>query len=112
MFHYRPGELDQRIEIFRQVKTDDGQGGQDVNEVLQYTLWAKVIVKGGTEVVKYEKVEAVATYIFVVRQSKSLVIQDDDIIKWDGVKFNIRSPLQRSPRRMYLEIEAEKGVAQ
>ena len=112
MFKYRPGELDQRIKIFRQVKTDDGQGGFDRSDVLQHTLWAKIIVKGGTEVFKFEKVEGTATYIFVVRQSPSLVIQQDDIIEWQGIKFNIRSPLQMSQRKMYLEIEAEKGVAQ
>mgnify|MGYP000715970185 CR=1 FL=1 len=112
MAKYRPGELDQRIEIIRQVRTDDGRGGHNRTEVVQYTLWALVIVKGGAEVFKYEKVDAVAVYTFVVRNTKSLVINDTDFIKWDGVKYNIRSPLKKSPRKMYLEIEAERGIAQ
>ena len=109
---YKPGELDQRIEIYRQVKTADGRGGFDRVEVLQYTLWAKVKPRQGNEVFKYEKVDSVAVYTFVVRQTPSLVIQDDDIIKWQGTKYNIRAPLAKNPRHLYLDIEAERGVAQ
>lgn len=112
MAKFRPGELDQRIEIIRQVRTDDGRGGHTRAEVVQYTLWAHVITKGGVEVFKYEKIDAVAVYTFVVRNSKSLVINVTDFIKWDGVQYNIRSPLKKSPRKMYLEIDAERGVAQ
>jgi len=109
---YQIGELDQRIEIFRQVKSDDGQGGFITSDVLQHTLWAHVITKGGGEVFKFEKVEATAVFTFVIRFNSQLGIQEDDFIRWEGVDYNIRAILKKSGRRLYLEIDAERGVAQ
>jgi len=39
------------------------------------------------------------------------VVKQTDIIEWLGNQFNIRSPLIKNPRHMYLDIEAETGVA-
>lgn len=110
MATYRPGELDQRIQILRQVKTPDGQGGFTRVPTLVYTLWALVRFRTGSEVFKNEKVDAPVINVFVVRQAKSLVIEDTDIIRWEGDEYNIR-PMSKGKRKMYLEIEAEKGVA-
>lgn len=108
---YKPGNLDQRIRILRQTQTPDGSGGFDVTTAEVYSLAAKVRVKGGAEVFKYEKVEAPQIYVFTVRQGASLVVKQTDIIEWLGNQFNIRSPLIKNPRHMYLDIEAETGVA-
>ena len=112
MAKYHTGELTDRVKIFRQVKTADGQGGFTRANVLQYTLWALVIVKGGAEVFKNDKIDATALYTFVVRAIKSLVVQDDDIIEWKGVQYNIRAVRIKSSRKLFMEIDAEKGVAQ
>jgi SPP1 family predicted phage head-tail adaptor len=112
MATYRIGELDQRIEFYRKVRTPDGQGGFTTSEVLQTTVWALIRATGGNEVFKYEKLEAPASYMFVIRYNSELDIREDDLIKWNGDSYNIRSIQQRSTRRMYLEIVAERGVAQ
>ena len=112
MVNARVGELDQRIEIIRQVRNPDGRGGHLRTPVVVFKLWALVIQKTGTEIFKYEKLDAVAVYTFVVRNAPSLVIEDTDFIKWDGVDYNIRAPLPKNSRKMYLEISAERGVAQ
>lgn len=112
MATYRIGELDQEIEIFRPVETKDGKGGFNTSEVLIHTLDAHVMEKGGGEVFKFEKVEAVASYRFVVRNNDELGILETDIIKWDGDKYNIRFIPKKGLRKLYLEIDAERGVAQ
>lgn len=112
MARYQVGELSERIQVVRLNKTEDGQGGFEVDELLIHTLWALVRYKGGNEVFNHESVEAKATTIFVVRNSSGVGIEETDLIRWRGEDFNIRVVLGRGPRRKFLEIEAEKGVAQ
>ena len=109
---YKPGELDQRIKIFRQVKTDDGEGGFTRVPTLIYTLWAKVKPQGGNEIFKFEKVEGPTIYTFTIRQSESVVILLTDYIEWNGVKHNIRPPLDKNTRHLYRDIKTEREVAQ
>ena len=112
MANYRIGELDQEVEIYRPTKTQDGKGGFISSDVLLYTLDCFVMEKGGGEVFKYEKVEATANYRFVIRNNEDLGILETDIIKWDGDQYNIRAIPKKGSRKLYLEIDAERGVAQ
>lgn len=105
---YRPGELDQRIEIIRVTTAADGQGGYTRSESTFKTLWAHVRPRGGREQREHGKVEADATYIFTVRFRSDLT--EKDIIRWNGDDYNIRNLLPRTTRSLYLEIEGERGV--
>lgn len=109
---FRIGELDQSIGIWRPVFTPDGQGGQLRSEVLQHTLMAHVMARGGGENFKYEKIDAPAFTTFVIRNSSNLDIKENDLIKWGGDDYNIRAIQRTGGRSLYLEINAERGVAQ
>ncbi|NIQ01588.1 MAG: head-tail adaptor protein [Nitrospinaceae bacterium] len=111
MAKFRIGELDQEIQIYRWVRTPDGQGGFTRSATLQHTLMAKLMSKGGGENFRFEKVEAVATFTFVIR-NLGLDIREDDYILFNGEQYNIRNILNKNTRDLYLQIEAERGVAQ
>jgi len=107
---YRVDELDQRITFQRQTLTSDGQGGATKSWATLATVWALARARSGTEVAKMARVEATALYLFVVRYRADL--RESDRIVWGGVNFNIRAINGNSARRLYLEIDAERGVAQ
>lgn len=107
---YRAGELDQRIEIKREALTPDGMGGDDLALNTLVTTWAHVRPLGGSEREDWQQLSAQHAYLFVIRLRTDL--QADDRIVWDGDEYNIRAIKGRGGRAMYLEIEAERGVAQ
>lgn len=109
MANYRPGELDQRITIQRETLADDGYGGQTVTLSTVATVWAHVRPMNGREAEHAQQLEATAMYLFVIRHLAGIL--PNDRIAWGGETYNIRFPRYRSGRQLYLEIEAEHGVA-
>ena len=107
---FRPGELDQRILIQRESETPDEYGGSELTWVDHITVWAHVRPLSGREVTDFDRVNAEARYLFVVRYPVD--IRDCDRIVWDGENFNIRVRKQPKGRDLYMQIEAERGVAQ
>lgn len=108
---YRVGELDKLITIQREVHTPDGRGGQSVSLTNVVTdLFAHVRPRTGREGEQYDRVNATATYLFVIRYRDDL--RESDRIVWDGVQYNIQAILTRGGRSMFLEIDATRGVAQ
>lgn len=110
---YRTGELDQRVTFQERVNTPDGMGGSsfewvDIAELS--SVWAHARVKSGREVTEFDRVNAEASYLFVVRNRPD--IKADYRIVWDGEVFNIRHIAKPKTRALYLEIEGERGVAQ
>lgn len=107
---WRSGELDQRITIQRETPADDGMGGQTVVLAAVATVWAKVIALAGREGVRASRLDASHRYTFVIRYRAGLL--ESDRILWDGVQYNIRAIARQGGREPYLEIDAERGVAQ
>lgn len=107
---FRPGEMDQLITIQRETLADDGYGGQTVTLTNVATdLFCHVRPRSGKEGEEYQRLNAEATYMFVIRYRDDL--REDDRIIWNGVQYNIRTILGRGGRSMYLEIDATRGVA-
>ena len=108
---YRVGELDQRITFQERLSVPDGMGGSSFtwqNIAAFPESWAHVRPKSGREVTEYDRVNAEVGYLLVVRYR-------DDIspayrVLWDGVSFNIKAIKQPSGRKLYLEMDIEKGV--
>lgn len=107
---YDVGELDQQAIIKRQTRTADGLGGWTVTDTNVATVWAHIRPKKGREYGIHDKVEAPALYIFAIRYRSDIL--DSDRITWNGADYNIRAILTRGGRKMFLEIEAERGVTQ
>jgi len=107
-----PGKLDQRITFQEESRNDDGGGGVIrawVNIPVNPTVWASVRAKTGRERLATDRVDAEAGYVFTVRNRTDLT--EKNIIIWNGRKLNIQFIKSLSARPMYLEIEADQGVA-
>jgi len=108
---YRPDELDQIIQFESEVLTPDGQGGETITRVNTLgDIWAKVKPKSGGERENFDQLQNPFTCVFVVRNRSD--ISEKDLIIWDDEEYNIRSIPKRGSRVLYLEIVAERGVAQ
>lgn len=107
---FRVGELDQKIDFWRECLEDDGMGGQKKSEFLIYSgRWAKVRSMSGGESERFDKLNAVGTCFFVTRRVDD--IRENDFIKWRGVDYNIRMIPPQSMNSLYSEFYAERGVA-
>lgn len=110
---YRAGELDQRITFQRRELTPDGMGGNtlawvDIDELSQ--VWAHARHKSGREITEFDRVNAEASYLFVIR-NRSDILPEYRLI-WDGELYNIEYIPKPKSRALYLEITAKNGVAQ
>lgn len=109
----RAGEADQRITFQRFAKTADGIGGlvQAWANVPQTpTVWAKVTPRLGGESMENGRVAATSVATFTVRYRED--VAETDRILWRGEPWNIRRVMRRSERGQWLDIDAERGVAQ
>lgn len=106
---WTPGELDQRVAIVRETLTSDSMGGATVTTATVATVWAKVIARSGREREQADRLAAEAAYTFVIRWRGDVL--ESDRLSWRGQEFNIRAISQDGGRKLYLEIDAERGVA-
>lgn len=108
----RPGQLDQRITLKRvTARQPDGMGGFTETETTLATVWANVTPGGGTETTEAARVNATAGATFTIRNRPDLALTASDRIEWEGRRYNIRVPEYQGRRAMYLDIQAEAGVA-
>lgn len=107
---YRAGQLNQRIQFERDEKISDGFGGHVKEPYIYASAWAYVRKKSARELLQAQQIAATESVIFVVRK-RADVLPSDRIV-WRGVRFNIHNPECLDSRNAFLEIEAERGVAQ
>lgn len=108
----QPGNLDQRITLQTVTRTSDGIGGYTSswrNIAPAPTVWASARPGSAREVLASDRVNAGGLYVFTIRNRDDL--NEADRIVWRGENYNIRAVRRRGGRELYLEIEAERGVA-
>lgn len=108
----RIADLDQRVTLQRYAETPDGGGGltrQWANLAQTPTVWAHVKAKSGREGLTEGRINATFVVVFTIRQRSDLF--ETDRIIWNGETYNIRGILRQGSRVQYLQIEAERGVA-
>lgn len=110
MARYRIGELNKRITINQKSDVSDGMGGSSIGWTPLATVWAHVRPKSGTEQNRNDGAQAVSGYLFVIRQRDD-VLENMQIV-WMGVPFNIRFVARHGYQQQFMEIDAERGVAQ
>jgi len=108
----RPGRLDQRVTIERFTTANDGFGGQVETWATLKTVWAMVKPASGSELERFERLDAQANYVFTVRNRRDVTYTEKDRIVWQDVPYNIRMIRDPGDRAKYLEIDAQRGVAQ
>lgn len=107
------GEADQRITFQRFAETADGIGGSTqawTNLASVPTVWAHVTPRIGNERMEDGRMNASMTATFSVRYRAD--ITELDRIVWRGEYWNIRRVMRKSGANLWLEIDAERGVAQ
>jgi SPP1 family predicted phage head-tail adaptor len=106
---YTAGELRERVTIRRTTETPNEYGTLVPADTDIATVWALVRPMSGGERDASRQVEASADYLIVMRYRAD--VRATDTLIWRGYAFNIRFIKDRGPRSLYLEIEAERGVA-
>lgn len=107
---YRAGQLDQRIQFERDVMIPDGMGGYVREPRILTRVAAYVRQKSARELLQAPQITATASMIFVIRFRDDLL--PSDRIVWRDVRYNIRTPFDHNAREAFIEVEAERGVAQ
>lgn len=107
---YSPGELDQVVTFKQEVRTGDGMGGDTIALTDVLTCRAHIRIRGGSERDFSDRLNAEATYLVVIRYREGL--NESMRMVWNDESYNIRIIPRTGGRPLYLEIEAERGVAQ
>ena len=107
---FRAGELDQRVEFKSVTTLKDEGGGSSKSFATNFKCWAKVKAKSGNEQNQTDQIEAVGKYQFVIRWRNDF--DEANQIIWNGNAYNITFIAEMGGRKLYLAIDAERGVAQ
>ena len=107
------GDLTQIVTLQSVTRTADGGGG--VSEAWgtfaeDATVYAYVTPLRGSEGARDGGVNASGLWLFSIRNRSDVTEQDR--ILWNGEAYNIRRVMRQGERELYLNIEAERGVAQ
>lgn len=106
------GEMNERITIQRETLADDGQGGATRTLATVAAVWAKVAPLSGRERDMANQTESPRNYRFTIRRtSETAGVLAKDLILWRGKTMNIRFIGLNSPQELFLQIDAEDGVA-
>lgn len=108
---FRVGELDQPVKALRKILTPDGMGGNTRALSELFERWCHVRPLTGREATDYDRVNASARYLFVFRYFEGFELKEKDILEWDGEQFNVRVVKKPKARELYVQVEAERGVA-
>lgn len=88
----RAGDLRERIDIFRKVRTPDGMGGHEEAEVALLSVFAQVRVPAARDgVVAMRDVELRTHEILVRRPLPETTPVIGDVVLWRGVRLLIRT---------------------
>ncbi len=109
--NYRPGEFKERIVIQDEILVKTDMGGDEVNFVDIFNGWALVRPRTGNERREDDRVFDYHSYLIVIRNYQQISISATARIKWRNEYFNIRAVNYKGVSNLYIEIDAEKGVA-
>lgn len=103
------GKLDKQISLVREYQADDGNHGVCSTFREYATPRAYVFTGTGTENFKFQRVFAAGAFVFVIRNRADLDIKENDVIEYNGEKYNISHIARVSDREMYIAIETHLG---
>ena len=107
----RIGELDQRIELQKEVFTANDVGGQSAVWEKQATVWAHVRALTGREREHSDFLQSSGGYRIAIRNRSDLDVTASWRVVWRGKTLNVRFPEDNGPRSLYLIMQADSGVA-
>lgn len=104
--------MDQRITIQRHTETADGIGGllwAWADLTTNARPWANVKAVRGAESMSEGRMNAASLMLFRIYNRTD--ITEKDRIVWNSETWNIRNIRREGGQRLFLVIEAERGVA-
>lgn len=107
------GQMDQRITLQRVTLTADGIGGTTrtwANLAHNASVWAAVTARPGREVMVGGRLTAQMPVTFKVHNRDD--ITEVDRIVWNGENYQIRNILRMGGRKLFVELDAERGANQ
>lgn len=107
------GRMDERVTFQRLTATADGAGGTTTawaNFRTDPVAWAEVKTRVGREVMVEGRMTAQSPTTFTVHYRDD--VSELDRILWAGEAYQIRNVIRRGGRKLFLEIDAERGAAQ
>ena len=107
------GKLDQRITFERLTASPDGIGGTTqtwASLSVNPSVWAAVKARPGREGMVGGRMTAQTPTTFTIYWRDD--VTELDRITWGGEAYQIRNVLRQGGRKLYLEIDAERGAAQ
>ncbi len=102
---YRIGQLNRRVDIYRQVKAQDGAGGYVLSAPeLWRQCWAYKRDISQKESVKNEQLQADLSAVFVVRNHPAKKIDETMSLIYAGKTYGIQRVGPQEPSEAYVEI--------
>ena len=101
--------LNEQIKFYSKAEVQDDYGSLSQTRTLVATVFAKVRPMSGSERNRTDQNEQYADFRFTVLQRDDL--QEDYILVWRGVDFNIRFIANNGTLDRYMYIDAERGGA-
>lgn len=103
------GQLNRKVEIYRLVRTSDGQGGETEAPSLVASPWARLTPKSGSEKVHADRLDAHGLSSVVIRYRDDL--DESMYLVYRSRNYQIRSIINVEEADEWTELTIERGVA-
>ena len=101
--------LDQPIQIKRKDQLQQADGSLQTTLSTVADCFAKAKVQRGSESSQSDQIDARSSCVFIIHTRSDLL--EDDVIVWNSRTYNIRFIHDSGLGAIYMDIEAERGVA-
>jgi SPP1 family predicted phage head-tail adaptor len=105
------GDLDQLVELQREVHVPDGLGGTKSQWTKQATVWARIRAMSGSQRQHSDVLSAEGGYHIIIRNRNDFDVKANWRAVWDGRAMNIVFPKDNGKREIYIALETKAGVA-
>ena len=105
-----PGELNCRITLLQEVKTEDGQGGYVTEYVSRGAVWGKITPLTAKTLDLYEQLQPELLHLITIRYRRDVAVTDR--IQYGSRVFEqIGPPVDIEEKHAYIRLECREVVA-
>ena len=105
-----PGEMNCRVTLLREVKTEDGQGGYVTAYQPRATVWGKLMPLAAKTLNQYEQLQPELLHRILIRYRRDVTVTDR--MQYGNRLFEqIGPPIDVGEKHAYLRLECREVVA-
>lgn len=105
-----PGELNCRVTLLEEVKTEDGQGGYVTAYEPRGTVWGKITPLAVKTLDQYEQLSPILLHRIIIRYRRDVAVTDR--IQYGSRVFElIGPPINEGEKNAFLRLECREVVA-